>query len=153
MSYTLDELDKKILRILQEDGRIQYSKIAKNIRIGETTVRTRVRRLREKGVLLGFTAIIDPEKVGKSIMAIMGFVVEPREIMKIADELTRFKQLTSVYESGGPYNIMALSFFDHTEELGRLLNQSIYPLVGIRGCQVILLIERFKETYGPPIKQ
>ncbi len=60
----LDALDRGILRILQEDGRISYSEMARRLGVPESTVRLRVRKLKGRGVIRKFAALINPFKAG-----------------------------------------------------------------------------------------
>ncbi|MFX0123970.1 MAG: Lrp/AsnC family transcriptional regulator [Candidatus Hodarchaeota archaeon] len=75
MNY--DEIDRKILEILDHNGRTKFTEIAKSIQRTEGTVRNRVRRLQAKGVIQGFRVITDPENLGYGIQAIITFQLEP----------------------------------------------------------------------------
>jgi DNA-binding Lrp family transcriptional regulator len=75
MNY--DEIDRKILEILDHNGRTKFTEIAKSIQRTEGTVRNRVRRLQAKGVIQGFRVITSPENLGYGIQAIITFQLEP----------------------------------------------------------------------------
>jgi len=62
MNYVIDEIDKKILKILQEDSRTPFSRIAKMLNLSESTIHLRIKRLREEGIIRGFLVDIDPEQ-------------------------------------------------------------------------------------------
>ncbi|MHA2062380.1 MAG: Lrp/AsnC family transcriptional regulator [Candidatus Sifarchaeia archaeon] len=72
-----DDIDREILEILSKDGRTKFTTIAKSIKRTEGTVRNRVRRLREKGVIQGFRVITDPVNLGYEKQAIIRFHMEP----------------------------------------------------------------------------
>jgi Lrp/AsnC family transcriptional regulator for asnA, asnC and gidA len=72
-----DKIDREILEILNKDGRTKFTKIAKSISRTEGTVRNRVKRLREKGVIQGFRVITDPVNLGYEKQAIIRFAMEP----------------------------------------------------------------------------
>ncbi|MFX0085877.1 MAG: Lrp/AsnC family transcriptional regulator, partial [Candidatus Hodarchaeota archaeon] len=72
-----DKIDKEILKILSRDGRTKFTTIAKTINRTEGTVRNRIRRLRENGVIQGFRVITDPENLGFKNQAIIKFDMEP----------------------------------------------------------------------------
>jgi len=67
----LDEIDSKIIAMLQEDGRQSFSDIAKTVKRTEVTIRRRVKRLKDEGYIKRFTVVLDPMKVGKRIRAII----------------------------------------------------------------------------------
>jgi Lrp/AsnC family transcriptional regulator for asnA, asnC and gidA len=71
-----DQIDREILEILSRDGRTKFTTIAKQIKRTEGTVRNRIKRLREKGVIQGFRVITDPSNLGYEKEAIIKFQME-----------------------------------------------------------------------------
>ncbi len=69
--YKLDNLDRKILEILQEDGRASHVNIAKAVGVGHTRVRDRIIRMEDAGIIKGYQAIIDPTCLGHSVHCIV----------------------------------------------------------------------------------
>lgn len=102
-----DEIDRKILEILSRDGRTKFTTIAKRIKRTEGTVRNRVRRLREQGIIQGFRVVTDPENLGYETQAIIKFQMEPSyESYAQMDQLpfvcrSENCRLTSLYRSNG----------------------------------------------------
>ena len=110
MNY--DSIDREILEILNRDGRTKFTTIAKSIKRTEGTVRNRVRRLREKGVIQGFRVITDPSNLGFEKQAIIRFEMKPSyETYAQLDRLPFICQgvnceLLSLYRSNGESNFM-----------------------------------------------
>ena len=110
MNY--DSIDREILEILNRDGRTKFTTIAKSIKRTEGTVRNRVRRLREKGVIQGFRVITDPSNLGYEKQAIIRFEMKPSyETYAQLDRLPFICQgvnceLLSLYRSNGESNFM-----------------------------------------------
>jgi len=75
--YSIDETDRKILTILQEDARTPYSRISRMVNLSETAVRYRVSRLIKEGVIDRFTAMLNPRAVGYPLSAIVLVKVDP----------------------------------------------------------------------------
>jgi len=69
--YVLDDLDRQILNILQEDGRASHVNIARRLGVGHTRVRDRVLRMEEAGVIRGYRAVIDPAQLGQGVLCIV----------------------------------------------------------------------------------
>lgn len=86
MAYALDELDRNILALLQEDARLALEDIARRVGASKTPVWNRIRRMREAGVIRGEVAILDPEKLGLESC----FFVLIRTSQHDADWLERF---------------------------------------------------------------
>ncbi|WP_330329268.1 Lrp/AsnC family transcriptional regulator [Streptomyces sp. NBC_00536] len=69
--YSPDATDWRILEALQADGRATFAELARAVAMSPSAVTERVRRLEEAGVITGYTATVDPQKLGKSIMALV----------------------------------------------------------------------------------
>jgi Lrp/AsnC family leucine-responsive transcriptional regulator len=65
----IDETDHQIIELLQDDARINHSALAERVQLPVSTVRDRVKRLEQRGIIKGYTAIVDAEALGKPIMA------------------------------------------------------------------------------------
>ena len=78
----ISKIDRKILELLQKDARMPITKIAKNVNMSENGVKYRLEKLEEKGIIKRFAVLIDPRKIGKSIMAIFNIEVEPKTMRK-----------------------------------------------------------------------
>jgi Lrp/AsnC family transcriptional regulator for asnA, asnC and gidA len=87
----IDELDLKILKLLEEDGRLAFMDIAKKLRLSESTIRKRVQALKENGVIKRFTVEIDPAKIGLNTVAIVGIDVDPSETFRSRPKTLRFQ--------------------------------------------------------------
>ncbi len=72
-----DEIDRKILEILDRNGRTTFTDIAKSIQKTEGTVRNRIKRLQQTGIINGFRVVTFPENLGYDIQAIITFQLEP----------------------------------------------------------------------------
>ncbi|MFI6576916.1 Lrp/AsnC family transcriptional regulator [Nocardiopsis sp. NPDC050513] len=66
---SLDETDLRLLKALQEDGRATYAELARAVSMSASAVTERVRRLAETGVITGYTAVVDPERIGLPVLA------------------------------------------------------------------------------------
>jgi Lrp/AsnC family leucine-responsive transcriptional regulator len=65
MAADLDRIDRQILRLLREDGRMSHAAIAKEVRLSGPAIHERVRKLEERGVISGYTAVLDPEAIDR----------------------------------------------------------------------------------------
>lgn len=104
----LNDTDIRILEILQNDARIAYSAIARELDIPESTVRYRVDKLRESGVITGFVALLDPRKIGYGITAIGLIKVEAAQLQEVSEVLASFDEARHVFRSTGVYDLVAV---------------------------------------------
>jgi len=87
-ALALDSLDRQILKLLQQDGRMPYTEMARRLDVAEATVRKRVSRLLEEGVV-HVVGIVDPQYLGRSVTAIVGVRTEGRDVEEVVAEVRR----------------------------------------------------------------
>ncbi len=120
----LDDADKKILTILQEDARISVADIARQLKMGETTIRYRLNRLIENGVISKFSAILNPRLVGYPVGAILLFKAQPKMLTKAFKKIASHQEVSHLLQTTGSYDMLAVvhaKSLDHLNELVREL--------------------------------
>jgi Lrp/AsnC family transcriptional regulator for asnA, asnC and gidA len=140
----IDELDLKILKLLEEDGRLAFLDIAKKLRLSESTIRKRVQALKENGVIKRFTVEIDPAKIGLNTVAIVGIDVDPPKLLEVAQKLCDFKEIRCVATSTGDHMIMTEIWTKDGRELTRLISEKIGPIEGVKKICPAIILERLK---------
>ncbi|MDB5004404.1 MAG: AsnC family transcriptional regulator [Mucilaginibacter sp.] len=81
----LDEIDRNILNVLQQDGRIETQELAKRVNLSRTPVSLRLEKLVASGVIRGFTALLDREKVGWPVLAVTHVKLEKQTTLLLAE--------------------------------------------------------------------
>jgi len=140
----IDELDLKILKLLEEDGRLAFLDIAKKLRLSESTIRKRVKALKENGVIKRFTVEIDPAKIGLNTVAIVGIDVDPPKLLEVAQKLCDFKEIRCVATSTGDHMIMTEIWTKDGRELTRLISEKIGPIEGVKKICPAIILEKLK---------
>jgi Lrp/AsnC family transcriptional regulator for asnA, asnC and gidA len=126
----LDEHDKGIVRLLQEDGRISNASIARNIGASEPTVRKRIERL-VNDQIIKVTAVINPANSGYTVDILMGIRTQPGFMTSVGSQLAKFEQVLYLGYTTGRYDIFANMLFRNDEELFEFLSSSIARIEGI----------------------
>ncbi|RJS84046.1 winged helix-turn-helix transcriptional regulator [Candidatus Bathyarchaeota archaeon] len=93
MSVKIDSIDKEILRMLQDDARISFKKIANKIGVSEATIFVRVKKLQKNGVIKRFTAIVSPDLLGKNLTAFVLVNTEPRNLEHVLNRMMYMKYM------------------------------------------------------------
>lgn len=140
----LDEVDKKILEILQENAKTPYSKISKEAGVSEATIHLRIKRLMEKGVIKRFQAIVDPEKVGKGIVAIIAIITEPRKLDFVLEELAKMDEVYEIYDVTGEYYAILKVRVSNRDELAKVLDM-IGKIDGVISTKTMYVLRVIKE--------
>uniref|UniRef100_A0A7C3J2J3 Lrp/AsnC family transcriptional regulator n=1 Tax=Candidatus Methanomethylicus mesodigestus TaxID=1867258 RepID=A0A7C3J2J3_9CREN len=121
----LDETDLIILNELQGDFTTSYRDIAKKLNMSVGTVHNRVKKLKETGVIKSFTAIIDAEKLGYELTAIILMQVEGGKIVDVEQAIARSKSVTAVYDTTGEFDIIAVAKFKTREDLNSFIKETL----------------------------
>jgi len=143
---TLDEIDKRIIGQLQEDGRRPYTQIAPAVGLSEAAVRQRVQRLVDAGVIQ-IVGVTDPKMIGFGRQAMIGLTVEG-DTRTVADELSAMHEAVYVVLTAGSFDILVEVVVKDDEELLDLLNHKIRAIDGVRHTQTFMYLRIHKETYA-----
>ncbi len=143
----LDSVDYGIITLLQDDGRMSYADIARQLGNSESTVRRRLGRL-VKGGFIKITAVPEPRKVGQNAMAFIGLQVELNQALSVARELSQKPEVQYVVSCTGPYDIMILVMLASLEEFASFLSKEIASIKGIRKSETFVVLEVHKRTFG-----
>ena len=101
--------------MLQEDSRLSFNKIAKELGISVGTAYNRIKNLEEKGVLKGYTVIVDPFKLGFTMTAIVLIQAEGTHLVELEKEIAKITNVVSVYDITGDFDIaVTVRFKDRT---------------------------------------
>ncbi len=118
----MDEIDKKILKIYQENADITYAELGRRLGISPSTVYMRVRRLREKGIIKKIVAIVDPEVLGYKLRALVFLSIDVRKYDSIVKELKALKDVRAIFDITGEWTFMLEVLVKDHKDLARLLD-------------------------------
>ncbi|HHW02320.1 MAG TPA: Lrp/AsnC family transcriptional regulator [Thermoanaerobacterales bacterium] len=144
----IDDIDMKILSLLQDDGKISYAELGRKLNMSRSAVRERVNILIEKGIIEKFTIVINPYKMGLEMSAFFEIDVEPRHLQTVAKTLAEEKYVQSVNQMSGPSTLHVHAILKNKEHLERFLSETIYSLNGITSVRSYILIRGFKSKSG-----
>ncbi len=142
----LDEIDKRIIEQLQQDGRRPYTQIGPAVGLSEAAVRQRVQRLTESGVMQ-IVGVTDPKMVGFGRQAMIGLTVEG-DTRTVADAVAALDEVVYVVLTAGSLDVLVEVVVQDDEHLLELLNDKIRPIDGVRDTETFLYLRIHKETYA-----
>jgi Lrp/AsnC family transcriptional regulator for asnA, asnC and gidA len=140
----IDLLNKKILQLLQKDGRITYKDITKEMDRAESTVRERIGFMEEQKIIEGYTAIINKPRVGLNRSAIMYARVPISNFEEIANNLKAVNGVLQIYRTSGDKNLAFFMAAVDDEELNRTIKNKVTPL-GVIDIEVSIILEAVRE--------
>jgi Lrp/AsnC family transcriptional regulator, regulator for asnA, asnC and gidA len=142
----LDEVSKRIIEQLQEDGRRPYAAIGKAVGLSEAAVRQRVQRLLDAGVMQ-IVAVTDPLQVGFARQAMIGIRVEG-DIMPVADQLAEMSEVDYVVVTAGSFDLLIEVVCEDDDHLLEVLSHRIRALPGVRGTETFVYLKLRKQLYN-----
>jgi len=144
----IDDIDRKIINLLIDNGRLSYVELAEEVGLSRVAVRERVNQLLEAGVIEKFTVVVDSEKFGKTVSAFFEIEVEPSSLEKVALELAENPNVASIYQMTGPSTLHTHVLVDNNMALQKFINENLYALPGILRVESQILLKRYKSRTG-----
>lgn len=115
---TLNETDRKILGCLLEDARFSSRQIAKEIGVSVGTVLSRIKKMEDKGIIKGYSAILDQEKLGYQLTVLTEITVSKGKLVEMEREIAKNPNVCSVYDITGLADAVIIAKFKSREDLG-----------------------------------
>lgn len=140
----LDEIDRKILKHLSENGRLSNAELGRLVNLTRAAVRERINQLIEHGIIDRFTIVVNPLKAGKILSMYFNISVEWSKIDSIAAQLLAADEITNVYQMSGPPHLHVHALFDDQEHANHYIKQ-LQLIDGILSVDTEFLITRYKE--------
>ncbi|MHA2301951.1 MAG: Lrp/AsnC family transcriptional regulator [Candidatus Thorarchaeota archaeon] len=110
-SFKYDDIDLRIVRLLQEDSRLSFKKIADKLGISVGTAYNRIKNLERKGVLKGYTVLVEPLKLGFTMTAIVFIQAEGSHLTEVEKKIAKIDNVTSVYDITGDFDVAVVARF------------------------------------------
>jgi Lrp/AsnC family transcriptional regulator for asnA, asnC and gidA len=143
--HTLDRIDREIIRLLNEDGRMSNAEIARRLDgIPPRTISHRVEGLIARGII-AIRAILNPVALGYSILADVFIEVEPGRVREVAETVARFPQVSYVACATGECDVSISVRVRSTEELFDFVTEQVGRIPGVRRTQTYLLPAKLKD--------
>jgi Lrp/AsnC family transcriptional regulator for asnA, asnC and gidA len=142
----LDEIDRRVIKILQVDGRRPNTEIARELRVSETTIRKRVSQLVSRG-LINIVAVPTPLAAGMNLSAIIGISVTLPKLKEISEELKRQREVRYVGVSTGRYDIIVEAFFFDQQHFLEFISNRLSSMDGITSLETSMILDIVKFSY------
>ena len=153
-SKVIDRIDKKILRLLQSNGRVSNIELSKAINLSPTPCLERVKRLERNGYIKGYTALLDPKALGSELLVFVEITLT-RTSSDIFNEFNQaVVQLAPVLEChlvSGNFDYLIKARVANMEEYRLFLGETLLTLPGVADSRSYVVMEEVKETLSIPI--
>ena len=144
----LDELDQKILALLVENARYSYSEIGEKLGYSRVAIKNHVDALEKRGVIEGYTTIINPQKLGSAVSCYFEIETTPDCLSKVTEILNRHDTVTQIYRVTGRDKLHVHAVAASAEEMETFLHTVIDTLPGVQSCSCNMILSRIKDIKG-----
>jgi Lrp/AsnC family transcriptional regulator, regulator for asnA, asnC and gidA len=141
----LDPTAKRIIELLQEDGRISYAAIAKAVGLSEAAARARVQKLLDSDIMQ-IVAVTDPTQVGFTRQAMIGVRTEG-DLMKVGDRLTQLAEVDYVVTTAGSFDLLVEVVCEDDPHLLDVIRQ-VRELEGVVSSETFVYLKLNKQHYN-----
>jgi DNA-binding Lrp family transcriptional regulator len=142
----LSDTDKKILKNLLEDARFSSRQIAKNVGVSVGTVLSRIKKMEEVGLIKGYAAILDHEKLGYELTVVTEITVSKGRLVEMENEIAKLSGVCGVYDVTGLTDAVIIGKFKSREDLGKFTKQ-LLALPYIERTNTHVVLATVKENF------
>ena len=154
MSHPLDSLDRKLLRLLQEDGRIPNVELAERVGLSPTATSERVKRLTREGIIAGYGARLDPQKLGRGFLVFVEVTLDkttPDVFDRFAGAVTRAPEVLECHLVAGGFDYLIKTRVADMAAYRVFLGDVLLSLPGVRETRTYAVMEEVKATASLPV--
>ena len=136
----MDETDVKIIKVLTTDARLSSRQIARQCGVSIGTVLSRIKRLEKEGVIKGYAARLDQEKLGYELTVVSEITVSKGRLLEVENEIARLPNVCCVYDVTDMIDALIVAKFKNREELSRFTKRLLsLPFVERTNTHVVLM--------------
>lgn len=148
----LDEIDVKILNILQEKARIPNVEVARQVGMAPSAVLERIRKLEKQGVIDGYEVRLNPQRFGRNLVAYLWvYPAGGFDDAAIGGRLSALSEVQEVHFVTGDDGFLVKLRVAGSEALGRFLREQVATIPGVRATRTAIVLASYKETAQIPV--
>ena len=152
----MDEIDRRILGSFQVDARCRNSDLAKELGVAPSSMLERVRRLEARGYFKGLRALLNPEKLGYSVQALVSVSLaayRTKTIRPFEEGVRQIPYVRVCYHVSGRFDYILLVVARDVDHLGALVKEQIASLPGVDRTETFIVFSEVKSDEGYPIPE
>lgn len=142
----VDRIERQIILLLQQNGRMSYVDMAESIGVTEGTIRRKFHRLIDEGIIK-IAAVASPFAIGFDSPAIISIKCENGKVIDVADQMRALPGVRFVALTTGSFDLIVEGYWANNQELAHFLTKELARVQGIREYSTSLLLRLVKQTY------
>jgi len=147
----ISKLDKKILYVLNKNGRKSLRTVAKEVGTSAASIYNNVKKLEKMGVIKGYIPLYDEKAIGNSFIALISLRTQQGKWKEVTKEISKYPQIRAIYDITGDMDFVCVCYFKNAEELDRFIkNQLQLPFVERVLTNIVLNVYKDERRSIPP---
>lgn len=150
----LDEIDKKLVRLLQEDGKKTTKQYADSLNLSKTAVYERIRRLERQGVITGYVALVDKEKIQRNFTVLCHIRLAQHikeNVLRFEQEVLKLQEVSECFHVSGDYDYILKIHVENMAKYREFMVTKLTAISNIGSTQSSFVINEVKHSTAIPI--
>jgi len=155
MNSTIDNIDKKILDLLQDNGRITNAQLAKEVGLSPPPMLERVRKLEKNGIIRKYVALVDPKKLNRGTVAFVAVSLRfhrQDDIQEFVIEIQKFPEVLECHHIAGEEDYLLKVIIRDIEEYEQFLREKLTRFSGISRIKTYFILNTLKQDTKIPVE-
>jgi len=140
----LDDVDRKIIRVLEKDARTSLRKISELVDVSLGTVSNRVKKMEKKGIIKGYSVILNPDQIGWELNVVIGLRIQKGRLIEIQEKIAQDPRVYGVYDVTGDFDSMIIARAKNRKDLDDL-SKNVLSIDGVERSITHLVLNTVKE--------
>ena len=142
----MDDNDKKIIRNLLFDARLSARQLALKLGISTVTILSRIKKLENQKIIKSYTALLDHEKLGYDLTAIIEIIAKKDKIIEVEERLSKIENVCAVYDVTGSTDTLLIAKFKGRNELSKFV-KNLSSIPNVENTITHLVLNTVKEDF------
>jgi DNA-binding Lrp family transcriptional regulator len=117
----MDELDFRILDLLNNNARKSYRQMAKELRVSMSTISNRIKNMESKGIIKGYIPVLDPQKIGYDLLVMIGVRISKGRLIDVQNKISTHEGVFGVFDITGDWDSIVMARFTNRDELNTFI--------------------------------
>lgn len=142
----MDSVDMKLLKMLNRNARASFSAMGREVGLSTSGVRRRIKQLERTGLIKGYAAIVDSQKLGQGLTAFLSVDVDAQGMRELISSLSRSHEVYELHRTTGGHNLMIKVRAHDLEGLNKFIKDRLHSFDSVKRVQTTVVMETIKEA-------
>ncbi len=142
----MDKIDEKILKNLLVDARLSARQLSLKLGMSTVTVLSRIKKLEKEKIIKGYTSVLNHEKLGYDLTAVIEIIAKKDKIVQVEDELSGIENVCAVYDVTGNTDTMIIAKFKGREDLSKFI-KNLSTISNVENTITHVVLNTVKEDF------